>query len=78
MVAYHGEISEPAHYFKPNHPLDWAVIIFLLVSQELQRIDQVVANSLRRIVCSKHCCFSTVRAVYYDENSIWSPPIVLV
>ena len=55
------------------HPLDKAVTIFLL----LERINQVVANSLRRSVCSKHVCFSAVRAVLYDQDSVRGFPTAL-
>ena len=84
MVVYRDEPSEPIPYLEPtflwkalyHHP-DRAVTIFLLVCQEPECIDQVVANSLRGSVSSKHFCFSAVRAVCFDQDPIWSLPIVL-
>ena len=52
------------------HHLDEAATIFLLVCRDLERIDQVVAQSLRCSVRSKHFCFSAVRAVLCDQDSL--------
>ena len=49
---------------------DWAVAIFLLVCQKLERVNQVVAGSL-------WCCISAVRAVLHDENPVRGFLIVL-
>ena len=46
MVVHHDEPSEPVHNFLPtflqalHHHLDWAVAIFLLVCQKLERIER--------------------------------------
>ena len=45
--------------------------------QEFVRRDQVVTDSLWRRVCSKHFCFSAVRAVLYDQDSVRVLPIIL-
>ena len=84
MGVHHGEHSEPIHCLEPTflwkalyHHVDWAVTIFLLVCQEFVRRDQVATGSLWRRVCSKHFCFSAVRAVLYDQDSVRVLPIIL-
>ena len=74
----------PVHCFAPTFfqqtcydHLDWTVDIFLLVRQELERIDQIVTHSLRRSVCPKYCGISVVRAVWFDHASVRSPQIAL-
>ena len=84
MDVCHDEPFEPVHHSGPTFllrvlydRLDWAVAIFLLVCQELERIDQVVGNSLRRCVRSKHFRISAVRAALYDQDSVRGLPLVL-
>ena len=83
-VVDHDESCEAIHCLEPTfllkalfHHLDWAVTILLLVCQELERMDQVVANSSRRSVCSEHFCLLAVRAVLYDQDSVRDLPILL-
>ena len=64
MFVYHHETFELFHYYDPT-------------SHELERIDQLVAHSLRRSVSSKNCCFSAVRTVLYDQDSVRISPTVL-
>ena len=75
---------QPVHYIEPTsllktlyHHLDWAVTIILLVCHELERIDQVVTDSIWRRMCSKHLCFSAVGGVLHDQDSVRGLAIVL-
>ena len=68
QVVCNDEPSEAARYFEPISLLealdrlrDWAVTIILLVWPEVERIDRIVAHSLRCSVRSKHFCLSAVR-----------------
>ena len=67
---------DPVHYSELTSFLQ-AVAIFLLVRQELERIDQVVTHSLLCRVCPKYVGTSVVRAVLYDQDSVRGPPLVL-
>ena len=66
---------EPVHYFAPtflqetwyDHP-KWAVAIFLLVGQELER--KVLTDSLRCRVCPKYFGISVVLAVLCVQDSV--------
>ena len=73
----------PIHHLEPtvllkalHHHVDWAVTIFLLVCQDLERVDQVLTDSVWRRVCSKHFSRLEVRAVLYDQDSVQIPPVV--
>ena len=84
MAVYPEEPSEPAHCSEPtfflqalhNH-LDGAAAIFLMVCQEFERVDQIVAASLWCRVRSKIVCISAVHAALRDQNPGRSFPIVL-
>ena len=47
--------------------------IFVVVCQEFESVDKVVTDSVCRRVCSKHFCFSVVRAVLYGQDSVRGP-----
>ena len=84
MSVNWNKLPESVHHSDPTflqqawyHHLDRAAAIFLLVWQELERIDQVVTPSLRCRVRSANFGISAVTAVLYDQDSVRSPPIIL-
>ena len=84
VIVHCKELPEPVHCSAAtslqqtwkNCP-NWTVAIFLLVCQELQRVDQVVAGSLWCRMSPKNFCVSVVRAVLYDQDPVRGPPIIL-
>ena len=54
IVVYHGEPSGKA----VNHHLDWAVIIFLMICRELQRIELLAAQRVPEtlLLLGGPCC----------------------
>ena len=84
VIVHCDELPEPVHDTSATlfqhacrKMFNRTVAVFLLVCQELGRSDQVVANPVRRSLCSKYLCLSRSHTVLCDKNPVQSPPVIL-